>query len=174
MRLELHLLVVTNIDIILENSYCGAVSMSTVVVVVVVVVVVDSHIQHIVLATEDTTVTQQVSHGPIKCQSRLWSQRGIKVNGSYHGDKTRYSDQQGSKSRQKVMHLYKHRHRPMSKRFIIPPYSIPRATSIDSDCCHLPTTTVLSTSKRTSYGPISFDQQVQISQDNTSYKNKEN
>ena len=53
---------------------------------VVVVVVVDSHIQRIVLATEETTVTQEVSHRPIKCQSRLWSQRGTKVNGSHHGD----------------------------------------------------------------------------------------
>ena len=52
----------------------------------VVDVVVDSHIQRIVLATEETTVTQQVSHRPIKCQSRLWSQRGTKVNGSHHGD----------------------------------------------------------------------------------------
>ena len=51
-----------------------------------VVVVVDSHIQRIVLATEETTVTQQVSHRPIKRQSRLWSQRGTKVNGSHHGD----------------------------------------------------------------------------------------
>ena len=55
-------------------------------VVVVVAVVVDSHVQHIVLATEENTVTQQVSHRPIKCQSRLWSQRGTKVNGSHHGD----------------------------------------------------------------------------------------
>ena len=54
--------------------------------VVVVVVVVDSHIQRIVLATEETTVTQQVSHRPIKRQSRLWSQRGTKVNGSHYGD----------------------------------------------------------------------------------------
>ena len=51
-----------------------------------VVVVVDSHIQRSVLATEETTVTQQVSHRPIKCQSRLWSQRGTTVNGSHHGD----------------------------------------------------------------------------------------
>ena len=57
---------------------------------------------------------------------------------------TRYSDPQGSKSRQKVMRLYKQRQRPMSKRFIKPPYSITRATSIDSDCCRLPTTSVLS------------------------------
>ena len=49
-------------------------------------VVVDSHIQRIVLATEETTVTQQVSHRPIKYQSRLWSQRGTKVNGSHRGD----------------------------------------------------------------------------------------
>ena len=46
----------------------------------------NSHIQRIVLATEETTVTQQVSPRPIKCQSRLWSQRGTKVNGSHHGD----------------------------------------------------------------------------------------
>ena len=51
-----------------------------------VVYVVDSHIQRIVPATEETTVTQQVSHIPIKCQSRLWPQRGTKVNGSHHGD----------------------------------------------------------------------------------------
>ena len=50
------------------------------------VVVVDSHIQRIVPATEETTVTQQVSHRSIKCQSRSWSQRSTKVNGSHHGD----------------------------------------------------------------------------------------
>ena len=49
-------------------------------------IVVDSHIQRIILATAETTVTQQVSHRPIKCQSRLWSQRGTKANGSHHGD----------------------------------------------------------------------------------------
>ena len=37
-------------------------------VVCVVVVDDDSRIQRIVLATEETTVTQQVSHRPIKCQ----------------------------------------------------------------------------------------------------------
>ena len=31
-------------------------------------------------------MTQHVSHRPIKCQSRLWSQRGTKVNGSHRGD----------------------------------------------------------------------------------------
>ena len=57
---------------------------------------------------------------------------------------TRYSKQQGSKSQQKVMRLYKQWHRPISKRFIKPPYSISRAASIDSDYCRLPTTSVLS------------------------------
>ena len=52
-----------------------------------VVVVVDSHVQRVVLATtKETTVTQRVSHRPIKCQSRLWSQRDTEVNGSHHGD----------------------------------------------------------------------------------------
>ena len=54
--------------------------------IVVVVVVVDFHIQRTVLATEETMVTQQVSHRPIKCQSRLWSQRGTEFNGSHHGN----------------------------------------------------------------------------------------
>ena len=34
---------------------------------------------------------------------------------------TRYSDQQGSKSRQKVMRLYKRWHRPLTKRYTKPP-----------------------------------------------------
>ena len=57
---------------------------------------------------------------------------------------TRYSDKHGSKSRQKIMCLYKQWHRPISKRFIKPPCSISKAVSIDSDCCRLPTTSVLS------------------------------
>ena len=88
---------------------------------------------------------------------------------------TRYSDQQGSKSRQKVMRLYKQWHRPISKRFIKPPYSILRATSIDSECCRLPTTNVLSKKPerlRKNYAPTSFDQQVQDSQGHTLYRNK--
>ena len=86
---------------------------------------------------------------------------------------TRYSDQQGSKSRQKVMRLYKQWHRPISKRFIKPPYSVSRATSIDSECCRLPTTSVLS-KKPENYAPTSFDQQVQVSQGHTLYRNNKN
>ena len=51
-----------------------------------VVVVVNSHIQRINLATEETTMIQQVSHRPIKCQSRSWPQRCTTVKGSHHGD----------------------------------------------------------------------------------------
>ena len=75
------------------------------------------------------------------------------------------------------MRLYKQWHRPISKRFIKPPYSIPRATSIDSECCHLPTTNVLSkkTEKlRKNYAPTRFDQQVQDSQGHSLYRNKKN
>ena len=111
--------------------------------VVVVVVVVDSHIQRIVLATEETTVTQQVSHRPIKRQSRLWSQRGTKVNGSHHGDNPllrptgiqiatkRYAALQAmAPTNIKTVHQTSLLHS--------------RATSIDSECCRLPTTSVLS------------------------------
>ena len=84
---------------------------------------------------------------------------------------TRYSDQQGSRSRQKVMRLHKRWHRPISKLFIKPPYSISRATSIDSECRRLPTTSVLSRN-RENYAPTSFDQQVQVSQGHTLYRNK--
>ena len=52
----------------------------------VVVVVVDSYNQRTVVGTEETTVTQQVSHRPIKRQSRLWSKRGKKGNRSHHDD----------------------------------------------------------------------------------------
>ena len=82
---------------------------------------------------------------------------------------TRYSDQQGSKSRQKVIRLYKQWHRPMSKRFIKPPYSISRATSIDTDCCRLPPTSVLS-NKADKLLSNQFYQQVQVSQSPILYK----
>ena len=70
---------------------------------IAVTVVDSSHIQQrIVFATEEATVMQQGSHRRIKYQSRLCSQRGTKANGSHRDDNPRYSDQQGSNSRQKV------------------------------------------------------------------------
>ena len=106
-------------------------------------VVVDSYIQRIVLATEETTVTQQVSHRPIT-SSPACGHKEVPRSTGHIVVRTRYSDQQGSKLRQNVMRIYKQWHRPKSKRFIKPFYSISRAASIDLDCCRLPTTSVLS------------------------------
>ena len=107
-----------------------------------VVVVVDSHIQRFVLATEETTVTQQVSHKLLSNDANpACGHKEVSRSTGHIMVTTRYSDQQGSRSRQKVtMRLYKQWHRPISKRFIKPPYYISRATSIDSECCRLPTT----------------------------------
>ena len=62
--------------------------------------------------------------------------------------------------------IYKQWHRPLSKRFIRPPYSTSRVTPIDSKYCHLLTGSVLS-KKETNHAPISFDEQVQISHGHT-------
>ena len=110
----------------------------------VVVVVVDSHIQRIALATEETTVTQKVIHKPLSNANPACGHKEVRRSTGHIMVTNRYSDQQGSKSRQKVMRLYKQWHRSISKRFIKPPYSISRATSIDSECCRLSTTNVLS------------------------------
>ena len=112
-------------------------------VIVVVVVVVDSHIQRIVLATEETTVTQQVSHRPIKRQSRLWSQRGTKVNGSHHGDNPLLRPtgiQIATKSYAALQAMAPTNIKTVHQTSLL--HS--RATSIDSECCRLPTTSVLS------------------------------
>ena len=47
--------------------------------------------------------------------------------------------------------LYKQWHRPISKRFIKPPFSISRSTSIESECCRLPMASVLSTKANKSH-----------------------
>ena len=107
----------------------------------VVVVVVDSHIQRIVLATEETTVTQQVSHRPIKRQSRLWSQRGTKVNGSHHGDNPLLRPtgiQIATKSYAALQAMAPTNIKTVHQTSLL--HS--RATSIDSECCRLPTTSM--------------------------------
>ena len=128
-------------------------------------IVVDSHIQRIVLATEETTVTQQVSHRPIKRQSRLWSQRGTKVNGSHHGDNPLLRPT-GIQIATKVMRLYKRWHRPISKRFIKPPYSIREQPRSTRNVVAYPRP-AFSAKTRKNYAPTSFDQQVQVSQGHT-------
>ena len=112
--------------------------------IVVIVVVIDSHIQRTVLATEETTATQQVSHRPIKCQSRLWSQRGTKVSGSHHGGNPLLRPtgiQIATKSYAALQAMAPTNIKMVHQASF---YSISRATSIDSECCRLPTTSVLS------------------------------
>ena len=62
------------------------------------------------------------------------------------------------------MRFCKQWHRPISERLIKPPYSISRAAPIDSDCCRLPTTSVLSNKADKLRSKQLFDQQVQVSQ----------
>ena len=140
--------------------------------VAVVVVVIDSHIQRNVLATEETTVTQQVSHRPIKCQSRLWSQRGTKVDGSHRGDNPllrptgiqiatkRYAALQAMASTNiKTVHQTSLLH-------------------IESNLDRLgmlsPTHDQRSHKKNGKIRSNQFDQQVQVSQGHTLYRNKKN
>ena len=116
-------------------------------------------------ATEETTVTQQVSHRPIKRQSRLWSQRGTKVNESHHGDNPLLRPtgiQIATKSYAALQAMAPTNIKTVHQTSLL--HS--RATSIDSECCRLPTTSVLS-KKPENYAPTSFDQQVQVSQGHT-------
>ena len=91
----------------------------------------------------ETTVTQQVSHRPIKRQSRLWSQRGTKVNGSHHGDNPLLRPtgiQIATKSYAALQAMAPTNIKTVHQTSLL--HS--RATSIDSECCRLPTTSVLS------------------------------
>ena len=98
---------------------------------------------HTGVATEETTVTQQVSHRPIKRQSRLWSQRGTKVNGSHHGDNPLLRPtgiQIATKSYAALQAMAPTNIKTVHQTSLL--HS--RATSIDSECCRLPSTSVLS------------------------------
>ena len=117
---------------------------------------IDSHIQRIVLATKETKVTQQVSHRPIKCQSRLctkryegqrvtsWWQPATQTNRDLNRDKKLCTDQyqNGSKNL-----LTPYREQLRSTRNVA---AYPRPA--------------FSAKKRKHYAPTSFDQQVQVSQ----------
>ena len=96
---------------------------------------------------KETTVTQH-SHRPIKCQSRLWPQRGTKVNGSHHGDNPllrptgiqiatkRYATLQAmAPTNNKTVHqtsLTPYREQPRSTRIVVayprPAFSAPNRT----------------------------------------------
>ena len=94
-------------------------------------VVVDSHVQRIVLATEETTVIQQVSHIDLSNANPACGHKEVRRSTGHIMVTTRYADQPGSKSRQKVLWLYKQWHRPISERFIKHPYSIYIESNLD-------------------------------------------
>ena len=98
-----------------------------------------------VIATKKTTVTQQVKLAmrPIKCQSRLWSQRGTKVNGSHHGDNSLLGPtgiQVATKSYATLQAMT-----PTNVKTVHQTSLLDIESNLDdSDCCRLPTTSVLS------------------------------
>ena len=148
-----------------HRRYRGAETTTPVVVVVVVV--------FFTLTDRASTIPSNIRG----CQSGTWSQRGTKVNGSHHGDNPLLRPtgiQIATKSYATLQAMaptnIKTVHQNVSSNFL---YSISRAASIDSDCCRLPTTSVLS-NKSDKHVPTSFDQQFQVSKGYTSYKNKEN
>ena len=92
------------------------------------------------------------------CQSGTWSQRGTKVNGSHHSDNPLLRPtgiQIATKSYATLPAMAPTKSINGTLNLL---YSISRAASIDSDCCRLPTTSVLS-NKSDKYVPTSFDQQ---------------
>ena len=117
--------------------------------------------------------TQQVSHRPVKCQSRLRSRRGTEVNGSHHGNNPLLRPT-GIQIATKVMRLYKQRTsinqcQNGSPNLLTPYRKQPRSIRI---VVAYPRP-AFSATKRTNYASISFDQLVQVSQGHTSYRNKE-
>ena len=86
---------------------------------------------------------------------------------------SRYSDQQESKSGQKVMRLYKQWHQPISKRFIKPPYLLHIESNLDRVGMLPPTHDQRSQQKNgkiKNYAPTSFDEQVQVSTRRTTHE----
>ena len=86
---------------------------------------------------------------------------------------THYSNRQGSKSRQNVCNstsIGTDQHQNGPSNLLTPYREQPRSTRI---VVAYPRP-AFSATKRTNYAPTSFDQQVQVSQGHTSYKNKEN
>ena len=127
--------------------------------------IVDSHVQRLVLATEETTVTQ-VSHRPSNVNPAC-RHKEVRRSTGHMMVTTRCSDPQGSKSRQKVMPLYKQWHRPKSKRFISFLHII--ESNLDRLGLLSPTypRPAFSATNWTNYAPTSFDQQIQVSQGHT-------
>ena len=119
-------------------------------------------------------MTQQVSHRPIKCQSRLWSQRGTKVNESHHGDNPplRPTGIQIATKIYTTLQVMA----PTDVKTVHQASLLHIESRLDRLGLLWPTypRPAFSVTNRTNYAPTSFDQQVPVSQGHTSYKNKEN
>ena len=121
------------------------------------------------------TLTDRASTIPsniLGCQSGTWSQRGTKVNGSHYGDnpllrptgiqiatKNNATLQAMAPTNNKTVHqtsFTPYRQQPRSTRIVV---AYPRPA--------------FSATNRTNV-PTSFDQQFQVSQGHTTYKNNEN
>ena len=108
---------------------------STLVVVVVVVVVV-----FFTLTGRASTIPSNIR----SCQSGTWSQRGTKVNGSHHGDNPLLRPtgiQIATKSYATLQAMGSTNIKTVHQTSLL---HISRAASMDSYCCRLPTTSVLS------------------------------
>ena len=144
--------------------------------------IVDSHIQRIfkgksVLSLQLKKLRRHKSAIDLSnanpAQSRLWSQRGTKVNGSHHGDNPLLRPtgiQIATKSYAALQAMA-----PTNVKTVHQTSLLHIESNLDrlGECCRLPTTSVLS-KKRKNYAPTSFDQQVQFSQGHTLYRNKKN
>ena len=98
-----------------------------------------------------------LNHTPVilrGCQSGTWSQRGTEVNGSHHGDNPLLRPtgiQIATKSYATVQAMAPTNIKTVRQTSLL---HIPRASSIDSDCCRLPTTSVLSNKPGTTFQPV--------------------
>ena len=123
------------------------------------------------------TLTDRASTIPSNirgCQSGTWSQRGTKVNGSHHGDNPLLRPtgiQIATKSYATLQAMAPTNNKTVHQTPFTPYREQPRSTRIVVACLR----PAFSATNRThTYVPTSFDQQVQVSQGHTSYKNKEN
>ena len=123
------------------------------------------------------TLTDRASTIPSNirgCQSGTWSQRGTKVNGSHHGDNPLLKPtgiQIATKSYATLQAMAPTNSKTVHQTSFTPYREQPRSTRI---VVAYPRPAFSATNRTTNkHVPTSFDQQFQVSQGYTSYKNKE-
>ena len=142
----------------------------------VVVVVDDSHVQRTVLATEETTVTQQVSHIDLSNANPACGHKDVGRSTGHIMVTTRYSDQQTNRDPNHGKKLCgstsngTDQYQNGSSNLLTPYREQPRPTR---NVVAYPRP-AFSAKNRKNYVPTSFDQQVQVSQGHTLYRSKKN